>query len=162
MILIKMDNTDKKILEALQNEFPICANPYDILAERLDLTVDELWERINAMMDSGAIRRIGASLDSKKLGYSSTLAAVRVKTENISQAAELIGSYHEVTHSYQRDNEYNIWFTLIAESDGKIAGILDEIRGKLGLDESDVLNLPVLKLFKLDARFQIGIDQKAK
>jgi DNA-binding Lrp family transcriptional regulator len=157
-----MDATDKSILSALQNEFPICARPYDILAEKLGLTVDELWERINKMMDSGVIRRIGASLDSKKLGYSSTLAAVRVENAIVDQAAEFIGGYHEVTHSYQRDNEYNIWFTLIAVSDARIAEILEEIRVKLGLNDSDVLNLPVLKLFKLDARFKTCADKKSK
>ena len=157
-----MDATDKSILSVLQNEFPICAKPYDILAEKLGLTVDDLWERINKMMDSGVIRRSGASLDSKKLGYSSTLAAVRVEHAVVDHAAELISSYHEVTHSYQRDNEYNIWFTLIAVSDGRIAEILEEIRVKLDLDDSDVLNLPVLKLFKLDARFKTGADKKSK
>ena len=156
-----MDKTDKSILSALQNEFPICAKPYDILAEKLGLTVDELWKRINIMMDSGVIRRIGASLDSEKLGYSSTLAAVRVENGAVDQTAELIGSYHEVTHSYQRDNEYNIWFTLIAVSDARIVEILEQIRKKLGLNESDVLNLPVLKLFKLDARFKTDIDNKS-
>ncbi|MCK5565203.1 MAG: AsnC family transcriptional regulator [Planctomycetes bacterium] len=157
-----MDKTDKSILSVLQNEFPICAKPYDILAEKLGLTVDELWERINKMMDSGVIRRIGASLDSQKLGYSSTLAAVRVENAVVDQAADLIGSYHEVTHSYQRDNEYNIWFTLIAVNDARIAQILEEIRVKRGLNESDVLNLPVLKLFKLDARFKTNAEKKSK
>ena len=157
-----MDKTDKSILSVLQNEFPICAKPYDILAEKLGLTVDDLWERINKMMDSGVIRRIGASLDSQKLGYSSTLAAVRVENAVVDRAAELIGSYHEVTHSYQRDNEYNIWFTLIAVNDARIAQILEEIRVKRGLNESDVLNLPVLKLFKLDARFKTNAEKKSK
>ena len=82
-----MDATDKSILSVLQNEFPICVKPYDILAEKLGLTVDELWDRINKMMDSGVIRRIGASLDSKKLGYSSTLAAVRGENAVVDQAA---------------------------------------------------------------------------
>ena len=157
-----MDKTDKNILSVLQNEFPICAKPYDILAEKLGLTVDDLWERINKMMDSGVIRRIGASLDSQKLGYSSTLAAVRVENAVVDQAAELIGSYHEVTHSYQRDNEYNIWFTLIAVNDARIGEILEEIRVKLGLNDSDILNLPVLKLFKLDARFKTNAEENSK
>jgi siroheme decarboxylase len=154
-----MDQTDKDILTALQNDFPICRRPYDVLAEKLGLSIEELWKRINIMIDSGVIRRMGASLDSKKLGYASTLAAVRIKPELLKQTSNLIGSFHEVTHSYQRDNEYNIWFTLIAESDARIDEILDRIVKKLELDESDLLNLPVLKLFKLDARFKADVDQ---
>ena len=154
-----MDQTDKDILTALQNDFPICKRPYDVLAEKLGLSIEELWERINIMIESGLIRRMGASLDSKKLGYASTLAAVRIKPELLEQASELIGSFHEVTHSYHRDNEYNIWFTLIAESDARIKEILCRIVEKLKLSESDILDLPVLKLFKLDARFNANTDQ---
>jgi len=148
-----VDQTDKDILTALQNDFPICQRPYDVLAEKLGLSVEKLWKRINVMIESGVIRRMGASLDSKKLGYASTLAAVRIKPELVERASELIGSYHEVTHSYQRDNEYNIWFTLIAKNNARIDEILGQIVEKLKLGESDILNLPVLKLFKLDARF---------
>ncbi|MBN1457095.1 MAG: AsnC family transcriptional regulator [Sedimentisphaerales bacterium] len=155
-----MDQTDKNILTALQNDFPICQHPYDVLAEKLGLSVEDLWERINIMIEGGVIRRMGASLDSKKLGYASTLAAVRIKPEHMEQASKLIGSFHEVTHSYQRDNEYNIWFTLIAESNARIDEILGQIVEKLKLSESDILNLPVLRLFKLDARFNADTDQQ--
>jgi len=154
-----MDQTDKDILKALQNDFPICRRPYDVLAEKLGLSAEELWKRTNTMVESGLIRRMGASLDSKKLGYASTLAAVRIKPELLEQASEFISSYHEVTHSYQRDNEYNIWFTLIAESDAKIDEILQQIVKKFKLSKSDMLDLPVLRLFKLDARFNLETDQ---
>ena len=157
-----MDKMDQNILSTLQNEFPICAKPYDILAEKLGLTVEELWERVNKMLDTGVIRRIGASLDSKKLGYASTLAAVRVANDDVETAAQVIGKYYEVTHSYQRENEYNVWFTLIATSNDRINQILKEIQKELGLNDEDVLNLPVLKLFKLDARFKTNAEENSK
>ena len=105
------------------------------------------------MIEQGVIRRLGASIDSRKLGFCSTLAAVRVRPENVERAAEVIGRHREVTHSYLRDHEFNIWFTIIAADNGKIEAILDEIRGDLSLDPSDVLNLPMKRMFKLDARF---------
>lgn len=154
-----MDKMDKNILTALQNDFPVCQRPYDVLAEKLGLGIEDLWSRINVMIESGLIRRMGVSLDSKKLGYASTLVAVRIKPELLEQASKLIGNYHEVTHSYQRDDEYNIWFTLIAESNARINEILNQIVKKLELDKSDLLNLPVLKLFKLDARFNTDAKQ---
>ena len=106
------------------------------------------------MHDCGLIRRIGASLDSRKLGFASTLAAVRVKPDLVEKASEIISRYHEVTHSYLRSDSYNIWFTLIATETARIAEILEEIRNALSLRPEDVLNLPVERLFKLDARFK--------
>ena len=149
-----MDELDKRILDALQNEFPVSERPYEILAGKLGVPGDELWERVQELIEGGVIRRMGASLDSRKLGYSSTLAAVSVPPERVDEAAAVVGRYPEVTHSYLRDDEFNIWFTVIAYDNGRIEAILEEIRLALSLEPSAVLNLPVTRLFKLDARFK--------
>ena len=74
--------------------------------------------------------------------------------ESIEAASEIIRRFSEVTHSYLRKDEFNIWFTVIAESEARIQGVLEEVRIKLNIGVSDVLDLPVKKLFKLDARFK--------
>ena len=112
-----------------------------------------LWQRVEHLLDQGVIRRLGASFDSQKLGFSSTLAAVRVGPDSVDRAAEVIGRYPEVTHSYLRDHEFNIWFTIIAADGGRIETILREVHTELLLKPSDVLNLPKKRTFKLDARF---------
>ncbi len=150
---MRMDDLDRRILDALQNEFPLAERPFDVLAARLGLDPEQLWQRVERMREQGIIRRLGASLDSRKLGYCSTLAAVRVAPGRVEQAGELIARYPEVTHSYQRDHPFNIWFTLIAADDARIETILGEIRTGLSLAPSDILNLPVRRMFKLDARF---------
>lgn len=149
-----MDNLDEQILESLQGDFPLCERPYDEIAEKLGISADSLFCKVRSMLDSGVIRRVGVSLDSRKLGYSSTLAAVRVKSKLVEHAGDVIRDYREVTHSYLRDDNYNIWFTLIAPSVERIVEILEEIRSELSLEADDVLNLPVERLFKLDARFK--------
>jgi DNA-binding Lrp family transcriptional regulator len=149
-----MDDLDKQIITQMQMDFPLEANPYDIIAERLGVSAEEVFGRVDALMDIGTIRRVGASIDSRKLGYSSTLAAVRVTDERVDEACELINSYPEITHSYLRKNEYNIWFTVIAVDRERVEGVIEELRARLGLNLDDVLDLPVLNLFKLDARFK--------
>ena len=149
-----MDELDYRILDALQNEFPLSERPYEAIAERLEISGDEVWERVQGLIEEGVIRRMGASLDSRKLGYSSTLAAISVPVERVDEAAAVVGRYPEVTHSYLRDDEFNIWFTVIAVDNERIAAILEEIRRALSLEETEALNLPVAKLFKLDARFK--------
>jgi DNA-binding Lrp family transcriptional regulator len=150
-----MDDIDRKIIGALQDDFALEERPFEIIGEKAGVGVEEVFCRVRRLMDEGAIRRFGASLDSRKLGYSSTLCAVRVREEDVERASGLIGAYPEVTHSYLRENEYNIWFTLIAVDEERIEAILEEIREGVGVRREDVLNLPVLKLFKLDARFKV-------
>lgn len=149
-----MDELDRRILDALQQDFPLTERPYDVLAARLGIDVDVLWDRVKRMVADGAIRRLGASLDSRKLGFSGTLAAIRVPSEDVEQAAAVVARYREITHSYLRDHRFNIWFTIIAPDVDKIEAILQEIRSDLGLQACDVLNLPMLRQFKLDARFK--------
>ena len=148
-----IDDLDRRILNALQHDFPLCARPYDVLAQRLGVEAEVLWRRVTALLDTGVIRRLGASFDSRILGFSSTLAAIRVRPERVDLATQTIGRYPEVTHSYLRDHEFNIWFTIIAAGEQRLNEILQEVRTELSLDASDVMNLPMKRLFKLDARF---------
>ncbi len=150
-----MDDLDRRVLEMLQSDFPISERPYDILAGKLDISTEALLNRIRRLIADGLIRRIGASMDSRKLGFSSTLAAVRVDAESVEKAAGLIGSYPEVTHSYLRNDDFNIWFTIIAPGRQDIERILAEIRSALSLDAGKMLNLPAKRLFKLDTRFNL-------
>jgi DNA-binding Lrp family transcriptional regulator len=149
-----MDDLDRKILEMLQYEFPLEERPYDVLAGKLSISSEELWRRVKSLVERGVIRRIGASLDSHKLGYSSTLAAVKVAAERVEDASEAIGRYLEVTHSYLRKDEFNIWFTVIARDEAEVVRILGGIRKELSLGADEMLNLPMKRLFKLDARFR--------
>ena len=150
-----MDKIDGQILQELQNNFPLSEKPYEVIAERLQIPKEKLWDRVQAMLNKGIIRRMGASFDSNKLGFSSTLAAVSVAPQLVDRASEIIGRFCEVTHSYLRNDVFNIWFTLIAVDDNRIKNILEQIRKSLSLDKSKVLNLPMKRLFKLDARFRV-------
>jgi DNA-binding Lrp family transcriptional regulator len=151
-----MDKIDNQIIQELQDNFPLSERPYEIVANRLQISEEELWDRIQLMLDNGVIRRMGASFDSNKLGFRSTLAAVSVDSEHVDRAADVIGQFYEVTHSYLRNDVFNIWFTLIAVDNDRIENILEQIRKSLGLERSKVLNLPMKRLFKLDARFRVS------
>jgi DNA-binding Lrp family transcriptional regulator len=149
-----MDELDRRIIKELQENFPLEINPYEILASKMEISVQVLWQRILILVELGVIRRIGFSINSQKMGYSSTLAAIRVTQDRIDKASELISSYPQITHSYLREDEFNIWFTVIAEDKTHITAILEEIQLKLQLSIDDIMDLPVQRLFKLDARFK--------
>lgn len=142
-----MDSTDKKIITLIQAGFPVCAHPFAEIGASVGIPEAEVIERIEAIKQSGEIRRMGASFDSRKLGYASTLCAVHVPPERLDGAVEVINSYLNVTHNYQRNHHYNVWFTLIAPSRERIDEILAEMESRAGI--GPIINLPASKLFKI-------------
>ena len=78
-----MDFLDKKILNILQKEFPLAERPFQIVAEKCDISEDEAMYRIQKLKDNGIIRRIGAVFDGAKIGRVSTLCAARVSPDKL-------------------------------------------------------------------------------
>lgn len=142
-----MDDLDKKIITLIQAGFPVSAHPYADIGDKVGIGETEIIERIKGIKESGEIRRMGASFDSRKLGYASTLCAVHVPLEKLDEAVEVVNSYINVTHNYERNHYYNMWFTLIAPSRERIVEILGEMEQRAGI--GPIINLPALRLFKI-------------
>lgn len=148
-----MDQLDRQILDALQNDFPLSQKPYEAVSGRLKISCRQLLGRLEVLKSDGVIRRVGASLDSRKLGFCGTLAAISVPPDTVEQASEIISSFAEVTHSYLRKDDFNIWFTIIAPNNERVENILKQIRSALCVESLQILNLPAKRFFKLNACF---------
>ncbi len=142
---------DRTILNEIQKRYPITNRPYLSLARKLKLKEKEVMERVQKLKDVGIIRRIGASFSAKAVGFSSTLCAAKVPPDKIEEFVSVVNTYPGVTHNYEREGEFNIWFTLIAPSESRIKQILTEISRKTGVKE--ILDLPATKTFKISVDF---------
>ena len=151
--MLELDSTDSAILNRIQSDFPITSRPWLTVADELDLTEKEVLDRVARLKADGIIRRIGGNLVPGKLGFVSTLCAASVPDDKIDHFAEIVNSYPGVTHNYQRDNTYNVWFTFIAPSRDEIEKNLKQIAKDSGID--DILNLPATKVFKIRAEFEV-------
>ena len=151
-----MDAIDKKIITLIQAGFPVTARPYADVGEKVCVPEEEVIERIKAIKRSGDIRRMGASFDSRKLGYASTLCAVHVPDDKLEASIDAANSYHNVTHNYERNHHYNMWFTVIAPSPERIEEILGEIEQKAGV--GPIINLPAIRLFKIQVDLPVIDD----
>ena len=148
-----LDDLDRIILNEIQSNLPIASRPYQVLAEKLECSEEEIIRRVQKMKDREVIRRIGANCNSRKLGYTSTLCAAKVPLDLMERFIEVVNSYTGVTHNYRREHEYNIWFTLIAPSTEDIKRILGEISQRTGVEE--VISLPAERLFKIQVDFEV-------
>lgn len=146
----------QRVLDEIQSGFPIESDPYGRLSERLSLTRENVLGAVDSLRADGTIRKICGSVASRKLGCASTLCALAVDgpQAEVDRIAALISAHPEVTHNYLRDAEYNIWFTPIASSQAHLDELLREIEDETGC--SDILNLPVVKMFKIRVDFGKG------
>ncbi|MBE0418484.1 MAG: Lrp/AsnC family transcriptional regulator [Coriobacteriia bacterium] len=151
--MAELTDLDKRVLTEIQAHFPVAPAPYAVLAERVGATEADVHASVLTMKRDEVIRRIGAIFDSHRLGYRSTLCAIAVPRERVDEVASLIGCYPNVTHNYLREDRYNIWFTLIAESAQRIEQILIEIAAATRIE--DILDLPAIRLFKIRVDFDL-------
>jgi DNA-binding Lrp family transcriptional regulator len=148
-----LDDLDRAILNEIQSHFPIDSRPYAEVGRRVGASEAEVLVRVMAMAEAGIIRRLGANFTSRKLGYTSTLVAARVTPDKLDHFVAVVNRYPGVTHNYLRRHRYNVWFTLIAESEESLNRILEEISAAAEVEE--ILSLPAQEVFKIKVDFPV-------
>jgi DNA-binding Lrp family transcriptional regulator len=152
--IVTLDEADKALLQTLQDDFPLTIRPWDALAERLGTTVEDVMVRIGRLKEEGVIRRIGPVLETDRVGLTArTLVLMKVPPGRMEEVAGIVSGFEEVTHNYERDHEYNLWFTLITPSQENLKDALASIIDATGVPEDDVLDLPVTERYKIGVRY---------
>ena len=150
-----------EILSRIQKKFPLVAKPFKAIADELGMREEEVLEILQKEKADKIIRQTSAIFDTKRLGYKSSLVAFKVSEDKIDKAVEIINSHPGISHNYERNHDFNIWFTLGVPPTSELG--LDktvEIIAKLtGAD--DYIMLPTLKLFKINVKLNTtGKDEK--
>ena len=150
-----------EILSRIQKKFPLVAKPFKHIADELEISEDEVLKILQKEKADGIIRQTSAIFDTKRLGYKSSLVAFKVPHDKIDKTVEIINSHPGISHNYERNHEFNIWFTLGVAPDSKLGleGTLKTIASLSGIDEYIIL--PTLKLFKINVKLNTtGKDDK--
>lgn len=144
---------DRRIAREIQERFPVVPRPYAAVAARLGITEKRLISRARDLKRRGIIRYLGIVFALDRIGFSSTLVAMRVPVARIGRVADIVNTYPHVTHNYIREGAFNLWFTISAPSRAALRRVLREIREKTGVRET--LDLPADARFKIGAVFKI-------
>lgn len=151
----KLDTLDKELLQQMQDKFPVDKRPWAEIGGRLGIAEEEVLLRSQRLFSDGVIRKLRTILDAQKLGScSSTLMAMRVPADKMEEVVSVVNEYMSVTHNYQREHDYNLWFTVTTCGGKDLRSTVEEIKGRTGIPDSDVLDLPTLHVFKIDVRFK--------
>ncbi len=150
-----------EILSRIQKKFPLVPKPFEAIANELAISEDEVLAILQEEKRNGIIRQTSAIFDTKRLGYKSSLVAFKVAQQKIDAAVEIINSHPGISHNYERNHDFNIWFTLGVSPESKLG--LDktvEILAEL-TEADDYIMLPTLKLFKINVKLNTtGKDEK--
>ena len=91
---ISLDETDKEILQILQDDFPIVQEPWLEISSRLNINEAEVMTRLKRLIEAGAILKIGPIFDSSKIGLkAATLVAMKVPKNQVDDVARVINEY---------------------------------------------------------------------
>ena len=127
------DVLDRALVRALQGGLPRVARPYDAIAAALGAAPERVVARIESMLASGAIRRIGAVPNHYRLGWKANAMTVwDVDDARVDELGERVGALDCVSHCYRRPRRLPAWpynlFAMVhgrdrAETAAKIARI---------------------------------------
>ena len=148
-----------EFLGVIQTDFPVTERPFAEVANRLGWTEKEVIDSLHTLMHSGIVRAFGPVFEPRKLGYKSTLIAAKVESERVAEIAAAMLDIREITHNYLRDHELNLWFTLTARSQEIIDDIVLWFKKFTGVKK--VLDLPILKVYKISAVFDVNLKSHA-
>jgi len=141
---------DKRLCNELQIGLPIAERPFAIIARILKTSEANVLKRTRALIKLGVIRRLGVSINWRTLGKASPLVTAHIEQKDLKKVVSAVNKLQGVSHNYLREHHYNLWFTLRADSQKGLDAILKKLSKRFGVAFN---TLPVVRVFKLDARF---------
>ncbi len=142
---------EQHLLNDYQRDMSLSATPYADMAQRLDVSEEEVLQCLQSLQDRGVISRIGPVFSPNRIGVS-TLAAMAVPEQDLECVARIISAFPEVNHNYQREHEYNLWFVVTASSAEHLDIVLHEIEQHA---ECPLMSLPMLDDYFIDLGFKL-------
>ncbi len=125
------EELDRALVIATQAGLPLVPRPYGAIAEQLGVSEAAVLARLEALLASGAIRRIGAVPNHYAIGWTANGMTVwDVADERVDELGERVGTLPFVTHCYRRPRALPVWpYNLFAMVHGASR---DEVADKAG------------------------------
>jgi DNA-binding Lrp family transcriptional regulator len=158
VLAITIDNMDKEILNEIQWTFPLVSQPYHEIAKKFDVSVEDIKKRLTNLKKIGILRQLSAIFDTRRLGYKSSLVAMKIDPDKLDYVAQQINRHPGVSHNYERNHEFNLWFTLAVPPGLDLKTEVDKFSKLVGIQK--IRLLPTIKLFKIGVKLEMVDDKK--
>ena len=135
---------DINIIRKIQEDLPLVPEPYREIAENLGITESELISKIQEFCNKGIIRRFGATLNHRNIGFKANAMVVwQVPDDRIKEVSEIMVLFSQVSHCYQRPTfpnwPYNIFTMVHGETKEECERIIKEIANDVNINDYNTL-----------------------
>ncbi|MBV2264812.1 MAG: AsnC family transcriptional regulator [Thauera sp.] len=127
------DEVDRRLINAIQGEFPLSGRPFAEVGAALGLSEGEVIARLQSLLDDRVLTRFGPMYQIERMGGAFCLAAIAVPEVQWASAVEAVNAFPEVAHNYRREHALNMWFVLATETPEGIADCARRIEAATGL-----------------------------
>ena len=145
------DGVSERLAELNAEGLPLVSRPFGAIAAALGTSEADVLARLKQLRTTYAVRRISASFDAARLGYHATLGALALPEERAEAAAAALAALPSVTHVFEVDDRYRLWYALAASSPARVEAIESEIVVRTGI--ADRLRVFPAELVKVTASF---------
>lgn len=149
---VQLNDKEKNLLEIIQQDFPMITQPFEFFANTIGLSESDTIAMIKDLQQRNIIREISAILEANRLNHKSALVAVHVPESEVDEISTIINSHPAVSHNYQRNHFFNVWFTISVPEDRTIE---NEVAHLLQ-NRCHFRVLPAIKTFKIGVHFRFG------
>jgi DNA-binding Lrp family transcriptional regulator len=149
----EMDMIDRALLNIIQSAFPLVEQPYLDLGNQLEIPEADVIERIKRLKKTNVVRQISAIFDTRRLGYKTTLVAMRFPAETLDRSAKVINQHPGVSHNYARNGTFNLWFTLAVPPYESLEETIEDMATRTGAETYRIM--PTIKFFKIGVNFDM-------
>ncbi len=146
-----MDEIDRRIINSLQGDLPVCERPFLEAAGRIGISEDELLARIKNLLAAGILSRVGPLFQIERIGGAFTLAALSAPQDRYDDIAAQVNALPQVAHNYQRGHDLNMWFVVATETPAEIATVIATIERETGCK---VYNFPKSREYFVELKLQ--------
>lgn len=135
---------EKAPVTGLQRDIPLTSRPFDAMAQRLGLGVDEFLSGCRALLESGVMRRFGASIRHQRVGFAANaMVCWRVPPPEVEEVGRAISTFQEVSHCYEREASerwpYNIFAMIHGKTREDCRYAIKRIVDRTGIEEFKAL-----------------------
>lgn len=139
-----IDEKDKKIIKLLETDIPLTLNPYQKIADELNIKLDELLKRLKKLKERKILKRISAILHHRDSGYRANgMFVCYFKENNIEKIGKEISELKMVSHCYQRQTyqnwPYNFYAMMHAKNKEKLENKIDHIVANYKIKDYQIL-----------------------
>jgi DNA-binding Lrp family transcriptional regulator len=136
---VTLDDTDRRLLAALQGGLPLVPRPFAEIGARLGLPETEVLARLEHLKHKGVVRRFGVVVRHHEVGYGANAMVVwDVPDEDVTALGRCLAGFDFITLCYRRPRRlpqwrYNLYCMIHGRSREEVLAQLEWMIGRCGL-----------------------------